>query len=58
MEYLTEDDTGHVAYVESVFPDGTITISEIGPWKDGVYGERSLAQEMWRELKPVFIEVA
>lgn len=58
MEYTLEDATGHVAFVESVFPDGSITISEVGYPSEGVFSERTLSRDEWKELRPVFIEVA
>lgn len=57
MEYVRGDNTGHVAYVDSVYPDGGITISEIGHPQEGVYAERTLAKEEWKELRPIFIGV-
>ena len=57
MEYVKEDNTGHVAYVESVYPDGSITISEVGYATEGEYTERTLGRQEWKELKPIFIEV-
>lgn len=56
LEYLLEDGTGHIAFVESVYPDGALTISEIK--HDSVYQERTLSKDEWKELRPVFIEVA
>jgi hypothetical protein len=57
MECVLENDTGHLAYVEAVFPDGTITISEANYPDAGTYGERELIEDEWKSLKPVFIEV-
>lgn len=58
MEYIYEDNTGHVAFVESVFPDGSIAISEVGYPTEGVYTTRTLSRDECKELRPVFIEVA
>lgn len=58
MEYVHDDETGHVAYVESVFPDGSILISEVGCNAEGEYGERTLTPSEWREFRPVFIDAA
>jgi len=58
MEYINPDNTGHVAFVESVYPDSAITISEIGYPSEGVYSERTMSRDEWKELRPVFIEVA
>lgn len=57
MEYINADNTGHVAYVEAVYPDGSIFISEIGYPDEGRYEERTLNKKDWIELRPVFIEV-
>lgn len=55
MEYMMNAETGHVAYVEAVFPDETVTISEANYPDFGIYNERELTKEEWKELKPVFI---
>jgi len=58
MEYVFESDIGHLAFVEAVFPDDTITISEVNYPDSGIYNERVLTKEEWKELRPVFIQVA
>ena len=57
IEYIKENNTGHVAFVESVYPDDSITISEVGYPNEGVFHERTLPKEEWKELRPIFIEV-
>lgn len=57
MEYMMTEEIGHLAYTEAVFPDETINVSEVNYPEDGIYNERVLTQEEWKELKPVFIEV-
>jgi hypothetical protein len=57
MEYMISEDTGHLAYVEAVFPNETITISEVDYPNDGVYNERVLTRDEWLELRPVFIQI-
>ena len=57
MEFTLEHDMGHLAYVEAVFPDETIMISEVNLPDSGVYNERTLTREEWREMKPVFISI-
>ena len=57
MEYVLEHDMGHLAYVEAVFPDETISISEVNYPDSGRYSERTLTRDEWRELKPIFIHV-
>lgn len=58
MEYTEEQGIGHLAYVEAVFPDGTIIVSEANHPHAGIYSERTLSKEEWRSLRPVFIEVS
>jgi len=58
MEYISEDDVGHIVYVDAVFPDESILISEIGFPDLGQYSERTLLKDEWREFRPVFIDVA
>lgn len=58
MEYMLSEEVGHVAFVEAVFPDETITISEVNFPHGGIYNERVLTRDEWRELRPVFIQVA
>ena len=55
MEYMLNNDVGHLAYVEAVFPDNTIAISEVNFPDSGIYNERELTKEEWKELRPVFI---
>ena len=57
MEYMLHDDMGHLAYVEVVFPDDTIIISESNFPDSGIYNERELLKEEWKAVKPVFITV-
>ena len=56
MEYIV-DDIGHLAFVEAVFPDGSMKITEIGKFDDNAYTEGILASDQWKELRPVFIEI-
>lgn len=58
MEYISDADTGHLAFVEAVFPDDTISVSEVNFPDSGIYNERELSQDEWKELKPVFIAVS
>ncbi len=57
MEYLTEMG-GQLAYVEAVFPDETIRVSLIREDDESRYIEQVYTKEEWKELGPVFIEVA
>lgn len=56
MEYI-EDDVGFLSFVDAVFPDKSIKVSEVGVAEEGVYTERTLSQSEYRELRPVFIAV-
>ena len=58
MEIINDDETGHVAYVDAVFPNQSILISEIGVPETGHFLGRTLEKEAWVELKPIFIDVA
>jgi hypothetical protein len=51
------DVRGHVAYVEAVFPDGTIQISEANYPDRGIYNERTMVESEWRAYNPVFLSV-
>ncbi len=57
MEYVLDGDVGHLAYVEAVYPDDTITVSEVNYPDSGTYSERELTKEKWKGLKPLFITV-
>lgn len=57
MEYTLPNDTGHLAYVEAVFPDDRVSISEVNYPDQGIYSERTLTKEEWQVLNPVFIQV-
>jgi surface antigen len=49
---------GHVAFVEAVFPDASLQISEAN-WPDrGIYNERVMVREEWKKLSPTFITFA
>lgn len=56
MEYIDANDVGHLAYVEAVFPDESITVSEIGSPEPGYYNERTLDKASWQELQAIFIQ--
>lgn len=57
IEYLTKDGQGALAYVEAVFPDSTIKLSEVFTNEEGRYHESLLTQEEWKELSPLFIDI-
>lgn len=56
VEYVTEADEGRLAYVEAVFPDESVSLSEVGEPETGFYSERTLGKEVWQALSPVFIQ--
>lgn len=58
MEYMYTEEMGHLAYVEAVFPDETIALSEANYPGDGIYNERTLTRDEWKELRPVFIQIS
>jgi len=51
------DVRGHIAYVEAVFSDGTIQISEANYPDRGIYNERTMVEREWRAYDPVFFAV-
>ncbi|HEX4799515.1 MAG TPA: hypothetical protein VFV22_03255 [Candidatus Paceibacterota bacterium] len=57
MEYADDDEIGYLAYIEAVFPDESITVTEVNNPDSGIYSERTLTKTEWKELRPVFIEV-
>ncbi|MFT7507269.1 MAG: hypothetical protein ACI92I_000412 [Acidimicrobiales bacterium] len=57
MEY-SMDDVGYLAFVEAVFPDESIKITQIGKCDDSSYTEEILTPEQYKELRPVFIEIS
>lgn len=58
VEWNTESGEGRLAYVEAVSPDNTISLTLVGLTIAGQYETLTLTEEEWRELRPVFIEVA
>lgn len=51
------DAKAHLAYVEKVFSDQSIQVSEADWPARGIYNERVLALDEWRVLNPMFITV-
>jgi hypothetical protein len=58
LEYTLHNDMGHLAYVEAVFPDNRISLSEVNYPDHGIYHERTLTKEEWQALNPIFIQVS
>lgn len=51
------NDTGHVAFVEEIFPDGSVKISEANWPNDGKYSERTIAKDKWlNQYKAQFVD--
>jgi hypothetical protein len=48
---------GRLGYVEAVAPDNAITIGLVGEGEAGYFTVKTMSEEIWRELRPVFIEV-
>ena len=46
-----------LAYVESVAPDETISVSSIGRYKPGQYTEEVLTKAAWQELQPLWLQI-
>lgn len=57
MEWIDEAGEGHLAYVDSVAPDNTLMVAAVGVTEPGVFTESVMTEAMWREFRPVFIEV-
>ncbi len=52
------EERGHVGYLEAIYPDGTIQISEANWPENGIYNERVLAEAEWKQLEPLFLVVS
>lgn len=57
LEYTMSNEVGHLAYVEAVFPDDTISISEANFPDSGIYNERTLTKEEWKAMQSIFIQI-
>lgn len=57
MEWIAEDGEGRLAYVEAVLPDSTLKISAVGIVVSGEYTESIVPSPVWREWRPVFINI-
>ncbi len=57
IEWLGEDGFGRLGYVEAVHPDRSLMVSLVGLQTAGVYEMVTWSESVWRELRPVFIEV-
>lgn len=58
MEFRLENGQGHLAFVESVFDDGSVQLSEANWPENGIYNERVIVSEEWKKLNPTFITFA
>ncbi|MBY0310337.1 hypothetical protein K2Q16_04305 [Patescibacteria group bacterium] len=57
IEYDVPDGESVVGYVESVRPDGTLTVSTVGKDEEGVFVRYQLNEKEYRELRALFIRV-
>ncbi|MFM2339786.1 MAG: hypothetical protein RLZZ360_422 [Candidatus Parcubacteria bacterium] len=57
IEWFLEDEVGRLGYVEAVLPDETLKISAVGAMVPGEYTESIVPAAVWREWRPVFINV-
>jgi len=57
MEWKNEDEVGRLAYVREVKPDNTLRIEGFGILEEGIFESVTLPEALWREWRPVFIEV-
>lgn len=57
MEFFTKDSIGRLVFVEAVFPDGALQISEVNWPDEGIYNERVVKKEDWSSYNPVFINI-
>jgi hypothetical protein len=58
MEYVDDGEVGQLAYVEAVTPDESITISQANFPDRGIFRQRTLTRDEWRELRPIFIQIS
>jgi len=58
IEWQEEGGEGRLGYVDAVAADNTITIGAVGVGEAGLFTVKTMSEEVWRELRPVFIEVA
>lgn len=58
MEYTLSEGKAHLAYVDKVFYDRSIQISEADWPSHGIYNERVLVENEWKALKPSFIIIS
>lgn len=57
IEWFLEDEVGRLGYIEAVLPDETLKISAVGAMVPGEYTESIVPAAVWREWRPVFINV-
>ena len=54
LEYIDEDEVGHIAYVDAVYPDHSIALSMIETDSAGLFHKGTYAESVWKEWRPVF----
>lgn len=57
MEWIDDEGVGHLAYVREVHPDKTLKIEGIGILEEEIFESVFLPEALWREWRPIFIEV-
>ncbi len=57
MEWVDEEGEGKLAYVENILSDSMLRISAVGIMVLGEYTESLVPESVWREWRPVFINV-
>lgn len=57
MEWVNDAGEGRLAYIEAVSPEKTLTITTVGVDNEGMFSIMILTESLWRELRPIFIEV-
>lgn len=57
LETFNGDGFGQVQFVEAVLPDKTLTIRQVRYDEPGLFEESIVHEEVWREWRPIFIEV-
>lgn len=57
MEFIYDDGTGFVGYVESVTVDESITVAGVGRLIAGEFRRETVPRVVWQEWRPVFIQL-
>jgi len=57
MEWTDGDGISHLAYVNEVRPDKTMRLSGVGIFDEGILESILVPSGLWREWRPIFIEI-